>query len=162
MNEEIINDQFTLTFTEQQEMVRSAARDFAENEIRARVMEFDEPGVFPMEIFRKMGDLGFLGVYFPEELGGAGLGAVEYCLVVEEISRVETVHRPGSPRARQACSGLVFRHARQNFDRSPLATVGCGFQADIHFQNRVLGPGQRPYALELPVHEGAFRFPPLA
>lgn len=76
-------------FTESMRMVRQAARDFAEKEIRPTVMKYDTSMEFPMEIVRKLGGLGFMGVFFPEEYGGAGLGYPEYVAIIEEISRVD-------------------------------------------------------------------------
>lgn len=75
--------------TDEQELIRKTARDFAEAEIRPHVMEWDEGQVFPRELLAKAGELGFLGILFPEELGGAGLGYVEYVTVIEELSRVD-------------------------------------------------------------------------
>jgi len=76
-------------FTHEQDMLRESVREFAENEIRPHVMKYDESQEFPVEILRKCGELGLLGVIFPEEYGGAGLGYVEYVTVVEELSRVD-------------------------------------------------------------------------
>ncbi len=76
-------------FTEEQDLLRRTVREFAEGEIRPHVMEYDEKQEFPFEIARKIGDMGFYGVIFPEEYGGAGLGYLEYVTVVEEISRVD-------------------------------------------------------------------------
>jgi alkylation response protein AidB-like acyl-CoA dehydrogenase len=75
--------------TEEQELIRKTARDFAETEIRPHIMEWDEEQIFPRELLAKAGELGFMGVLFPEELGGAGLGYVEYVTVIEELSRVD-------------------------------------------------------------------------
>lgn len=80
---------WNLDLSEQQEHVRLTAREFAEQEIRPRIMEFDESQTFPTHIFRTLGEMGFLGMIFPEEYEGAGLGYVEYALVIEEISRVD-------------------------------------------------------------------------
>ncbi len=76
-------------FTEEQDMLRKTVRDFAEAEIRPRMMEFDESQEFPWEVIRKCGELGLMGVLFPEELQGAAMGYVEYVIVVEELSRVD-------------------------------------------------------------------------
>ena len=76
-------------FSEDQTLLRETVRDFAEREIAPRVMEFDEKQEFPREILMKAGELGLLGIVFPEEYGGAGLGYVEYALVVDELSRVD-------------------------------------------------------------------------
>lgn len=77
------------SFTAEQRAVREAARDFAQKEIDPIVDEIDEAQKFPREVFRKAGELGFLGVIFPEELGGAGLGYVDYVLVISELARID-------------------------------------------------------------------------
>jgi len=64
-------------------------REFAEAEILPHVMEWDEAQTFPLETIRKLGQLGYMGSIFPEELGGAGLGYVEYSIIIEELSRVD-------------------------------------------------------------------------
>jgi alkylation response protein AidB-like acyl-CoA dehydrogenase len=75
--------------TAEQEAIRQAAREFAEAEIRPHVMEWDEAQCFPREVFRKLGELGFLGTIFPEKYGGAGLSYMDYIGVIEEISAVD-------------------------------------------------------------------------
>ena len=52
-------------------------------------MEWDEDQIFPLEVIKKLGQLGYLGSIFPEELGGAGLGYIEYSIIIEELSRVD-------------------------------------------------------------------------
>ena len=69
--------------------IKRIAREFAENEIRPHVMEWDEKQIFPLETLRHLADLGFMGVLIPVEYGGAGLGYMEYVTVVEELSRVD-------------------------------------------------------------------------
>ena len=71
------------------EAVRKAARDFAESEIRPHVMRWDEAQEFPREVFQKLGELGFLGILFPEELGGAGMSYLDYAAIVEELACVD-------------------------------------------------------------------------
>ena len=75
--------------TENMRMVQETARSFAEKEIRPNIMKFDESMDFPLDVVKKMGELGFMGVIFPEEYGGAGLGYLEYVVIIEEISRVD-------------------------------------------------------------------------
>jgi len=75
--------------TEEQEGIRRTVRQFAEDEIRPHVMEWDEAQHFPSEILPKLAALGLMGVPFPAEYGGAGLGYVEYALVIEELARVD-------------------------------------------------------------------------
>jgi alkylation response protein AidB-like acyl-CoA dehydrogenase len=74
--------------SENQEMIAQMAKDFAEKEIRPHVMEWDESQEFPVEVFKKAGELGLMGVLVPEEYNGAGLGYFEYITVIEEISKV--------------------------------------------------------------------------
>jgi len=77
------------SFTEEQQQLRRSVREFAEGEIAPHVMEWDEASHFPMEIMPKLAEMGLLGVIFPEQYGGAGLGYVEYALAIEELSRVD-------------------------------------------------------------------------
>jgi hypothetical protein len=75
--------------TDEQLAVKKMVREFAESEIAPHVMEWDEAQVFPREIARKLGELGMMGVIFPETWGGAGLSYIDYVNVVEELSRVD-------------------------------------------------------------------------
>jgi alkylation response protein AidB-like acyl-CoA dehydrogenase len=75
--------------TDEQKELRRAVRDFAEGEIRPHVSEWDEKSEFPAAVVKKLGEMGLMGIIFPEELGGAGMGYVEYVLAVEELSRVD-------------------------------------------------------------------------
>ncbi len=77
------------SLTDEQRAIRETARDFARKEIDPIVEEIDEAQRFPREVFDQLGELGFLGVLVPEELGGSGLGYVEYVLILDEISRVD-------------------------------------------------------------------------
>lgn len=79
---------FQFELTEEQEQVKKSIRAFAEAEIRPHVMEWDEAQHFPRKLFTQMGELGLMGVLFPEEYGGSGMGYVEYATIIEEISRV--------------------------------------------------------------------------
>jgi alkylation response protein AidB-like acyl-CoA dehydrogenase len=75
--------------TEEQEALRKEVRAFAVREIAPHVSEWDEKSEFPAGVVKKLGAMGLMGVIFPEELGGAGMGYVEYVLAVEELSRVD-------------------------------------------------------------------------
>lgn len=75
--------------TPEQIQLRRAVREFAESEIRPHVMEWDEEQIFPLDAIKKLGRLGYLGSIFPEEFGGAGLGYIEYAIIIEELSRVD-------------------------------------------------------------------------
>lgn len=73
---------------EQLEMIRQSAKDFAENYIRPHLMDWDEKQIFPVELFHKMGEYGFMGILVPEMYGGSGLGYQEYITILDEISKV--------------------------------------------------------------------------
>ncbi|MDQ3373225.1 MAG: acyl-CoA dehydrogenase family protein [Acidobacteriota bacterium] len=74
---------------EEQQQIKMSVREFAESEILPNVMEWDETQHFPVELRPKLAELGLLGVIFPEEYGGAGMGYIEYATIIEEISRVD-------------------------------------------------------------------------
>lgn len=76
-------------YSETQQMVAESAREFAEQHIRPHVMEWDEAQTFPVALFKKAGEMGFMGVLVPTELGGSGLGYHEYVAIIEEISKVD-------------------------------------------------------------------------
>src|SRR5664279_4889782 len=76
-------------YTPEQIALRKHVRDFAEAEIGPHVMEWDEAQTFPLEVVKKLGQLGYMGAIFPEAYGGAGLGYVEYSIIIEELSRVD-------------------------------------------------------------------------
>jgi len=76
-------------YTEEQQHIAASARDFAEKYIRPHIMEWDEAQFFPVDLFKKAGEMGFMGVFVPEEYGGSGLGYHEYIAIIEEISKVD-------------------------------------------------------------------------
>lgn len=76
-------------FTEEQVQLRKAVRDFARAEVAPNVLAWDESQTFPLETVKKAGELGLLGAIFPEELGGAGFGYIEYAIIIEELARVD-------------------------------------------------------------------------
>jgi acyl-CoA dehydrogenase len=73
---------------ENEEMISQMVRDFAEKEIRPSMMDWDERQFFPVDLFKKMGELGMMGVFVPEKYGGAGLGYNEYVTIVSEVARI--------------------------------------------------------------------------
>src|ERR1700730_10462471 len=75
--------------SDEQRQLRKEIRDFAAREIAPNVMRWDEASEFPQEVVKKLGEMGLMGVIFPVELGGAGLGYVDYALAVEELSAVD-------------------------------------------------------------------------
>lgn len=75
------------TLTDDQKQIRDVIRDFTNDVIVPIALEYDESQEFPMDVFRQLGELGFLGVLVPEEYGGSGLGYMEYAIIVEEVAK---------------------------------------------------------------------------
>jgi len=78
--------------SDEHNMIRDAARDFAQNEIVPVAAEFDESGEFPHKTIKKMGEMGFMGIEMPEEYGGAGMDTLAYVLALEEICKADASH----------------------------------------------------------------------
>ncbi len=92
--------------TEEQTLLRRSVREFADTEIRPHVMEWDQAQHFPSELVPKLAALGLLGIQFPEAYGGAGMSAVDYCICIEELARVD----PGVALSVAAHNGLCTAH----------------------------------------------------
>ena len=97
------------SLTEEQQAIREMARQFALNEIDPIVEEIDEAQRFPKEVFEQLGELGFLGVLFPEEYGGAGLGYVEYALIIYELARVDPSVALSLAAHNSLCSNHIYK-----------------------------------------------------
>ncbi len=107
MRGNVMNDtSFNIEPTESMLMIQQLARDFAEKELRPVVMKYDESQEFPLAVAAKLGELGFLGAVFPEEYGGAGLSALDFTVLVEEISKVD----PSIGLSVSAHNGLCTNH----------------------------------------------------
>ncbi|MBK9213042.1 MAG: acyl-CoA dehydrogenase family protein [Saprospiraceae bacterium] len=112
--------------TENNEMIRQSARDFAEAHIRPHVMEWDEIQFFPVELMRRLGQHGFLGVLVPETYGGSGLGYQEYVTVIEEIAKVCSSIGLSVAAHNSLCTGhiLYFGNEEQKQKYLPLLATG--------------------------------------
>jgi alkylation response protein AidB-like acyl-CoA dehydrogenase len=82
----------SLTLSSEHEMIRQAARDFAQNEIAPIAAELDESGEPPGDTLRKMGEMGLMGIEIPEEYGGAGMDTMAYVLALTEICKADAAH----------------------------------------------------------------------
>ena len=78
-----------IALSHDQQLLRRSIREFAEGELRPFVMEWDEAQGFPRDLLTKFAELGLMGIQFPEEYGGAGMAAVDYCICIEELARVD-------------------------------------------------------------------------
>lgn len=110
---------------EQLEMIRQSAKDFAENYIRPHLMDWDEKQIFPVELFHKMGEYGFMGILVPEMYGGSGLGYQEYITILDEISKV--------------CGSIGLSVAAHNsLCTNHILTFGNEEQKQKYYQNSLL------------------------
>jgi alkylation response protein AidB-like acyl-CoA dehydrogenase len=118
----------TLDFalTPEQRAVEELAREFAKKEIDPIVEEIDEAQRFPREVFTKLGELGFLGVLMPEEYGGAGLGYVEYVLIVREISRVDPSVGLSVAAHNSLCTNHIFKFGSEEQKRRWVPPLASG------------------------------------
>jgi len=89
-----------------QQLLRRTVREFAEAEIRPHVMEWDQAQHFPVELVPKLASLGLLGIQWPEQYGGAEMSAVDYCICIEELARVD----PSVSLSVAAHNGLCSAH----------------------------------------------------
>ncbi len=99
---------FNLEPTENQRLVRDLARDFAEKEIKPHVMKYDESQEFPGDIFKKLGEVGFLGAVFPEQYGGADMSTLDFVVLMEEISKVDPSVGLGVGAHNGLCTSHIF------------------------------------------------------
>ncbi len=112
--------------TEEQQQVRMSVREFAEAEIAPHVMEWDEAQHFPIELKPKLAELGLLGVIFPEEYGGAGMGYVEYASIIEELSRVDGSVGISVAAHNSLCSNHIYEYGNEEQRKKYLVPLARG------------------------------------
>jgi alkylation response protein AidB-like acyl-CoA dehydrogenase len=114
------------SFSEEQKHLRKSVREFAEGEIAPHVMEWDEVSQFPAELIPKLADMGLLGVIFPEQYGGAGLGYIEYATVIEELARVDGSIGLIVAAHNSLCSNHIFKFATEEQKKRYLVPLAQG------------------------------------
>ena len=112
--------------TPEQEQLRKSVREFAEAEILPHVLKWDEEQIFPLEAIKNAGKLGYLGAIFPEELGGAGLGYIEYAIIVEELARVDPSVGLIVAAHTSLCSNHIFLAGTEEQHRRYLPKLATG------------------------------------
>ena len=112
--------------TEEQQQVKFSVREFAESEIAPHVMEWDESQHFPIELKPKLAELGLMGVTFPEEYGGAGMGYVEYATIIEELSRVDGSVGISVAAHNSLCSNHIFQYGSESQKQKYLVPLARG------------------------------------
>src|ERR1700683_3027799 len=113
-------------YTPEQIALRKAVREFAEAEIAPHVMEWDEAQTFPLDTIRQLGKLGYMGAIFPEELGGAGLGYIEYSIIIEELSRVDASVGIIVAAHTSLCSNHIFKMGSPEQRRKYISKLASG------------------------------------
>ena len=112
--------------TDEQLQLRKSIREFAEREIAPHVMEWDEAGHLPPQLIQQMGKMGLMGSIFPAEYGGAGLGYMEYAIVVEELSRVDGSVGITVAAHTSLCSNHIFQAGNEQQKRKYIPKLATG------------------------------------
>ena len=103
--------------TENQRMIAQMIKDFGEREIVPKRMEWDEQQIFPVELFKKMGKLGLMGVLVPEEYGGAGFGYLEYVTLISGVSRIDGSIGLSVAAHNSLCTGHILQFCNEEQKR---------------------------------------------
>lgn len=128
MDDQVNNAPGNISFsqTESMKMVQRVAREFAEKEIKPVLMKYDESQEFHSDIANKLGELGFMGVIFPEEYGGSGFGYMEYITVIEEISRVDPSVGLTIAAHNSLCANHIFLFGSESQKKKYLPDLATG------------------------------------
>ena len=108
------------------DIIRASARDFAETYVRPHVMEWDESQHFPIDVMKKLGEHGFLGVLVPEEYGGSGLGYQEYITIIEEITKVDSSLGLSVAAHNSLCTGHILQFGSEEQKQKYLPKLATG------------------------------------
>lgn len=114
------------SLTDEQRAIQETARDFARREVDPIVDEFDEQQKFPREVMAKAGELGFLGIIFPEEYGGAGLGYVEYVIVITELSKIDPSVGISVAAHNSLCTNHIYKFGTEEQKRRWVPDLASG------------------------------------
>lgn len=112
--------------TETQQMITEAIRDFAEQHIKPYMMEWDETQHFPVDLFKKLGELGLMGVLVPEEYGGSGLNYHDYIRIIEEISKVDSSIGLSVAAHNSLCTNHILEFANEEQKQKYLPKLASG------------------------------------
>jgi alkylation response protein AidB-like acyl-CoA dehydrogenase len=112
--------------TEDQLVIQQMVRDFSEKEIRPYLNKWDEGEIFPIEIMKKMGDLGLLGIFIPEEYGGSGFSYFEYATVLMELGKVCGGVGLSVAAHNSLCTGHIFYHGNEEQKKKYLPKLASG------------------------------------
>ncbi|MCA4897215.1 MAG: acyl-CoA dehydrogenase family protein [Bacteroidota bacterium] len=112
--------------SENQKMIANMIRDFGDREIRPKMMQWDEDQHFPIELFRKLGGLGLMGVLVPEEYGGSGFGYHEYVTAIAELSKIDGSIGLSMAAHNSLCTGHILQFGNESQKAKYLPKLACG------------------------------------
>lgn len=112
--------------SENQKMIAKMIRDFGDREIRPKMMQWDEDQHFPIELFRKLGGLGLMGVLVPEEYGGSGFGYHEYVTAIAELSKIDGSIGLSMAAHNSLCTGHILQFGNESQKAKYLPKLACG------------------------------------
>lgn len=113
-------------YTENQKMITEMIRDFGEKEIKPKMMEWDEAQIFPVELFRKLGELGLMGVLIPQKYGGSGFTYDEYVTVIKEISIIDGSIGLSLAAHNSLCTGHIYQFGNEEQKKKYLPKLARG------------------------------------
>jgi len=113
-------------YSETQKMIAQSIQDFAKQHIKPFMMDWDEKQTFPIDLFHKLGEMGFMGVLVPEEYGGSGLNYHEYITVIEEISKVDSSIGLSVAAHNSLCTGHILAFGNESQKKKWLPKLATG------------------------------------
>jgi alkylation response protein AidB-like acyl-CoA dehydrogenase len=113
-------------YSEEQNLIANSAKKFAEQYVKPFVMEWDESQYFPADVLHKAGEMGFMGIFIPEEYGGSGLGYHEYVAIIEEISKVDPSIGLSIAAHNSLCTGHIYYFGNNEQKRNWLPKLASG------------------------------------
>jgi hypothetical protein len=123
---DIMENPFLCDLNENQLIIRDTVRDFAEKNIRPVIMDYDESQKFPSEIIKQLGELGFLGIVIPEKYGGAGLGYLEFAIIIEELAKVDPSIALSVAAHNGLCTNHIYRFGNEEQRKEYLPDLASG------------------------------------
>ncbi|HEX8426933.1 acyl-CoA dehydrogenase family protein [Hymenobacter sp.] len=115
-----------LVATENQTMIAQMVRDFGAQHIKPHMMKWDESQEFPLDVFRKLGELGLMGVLVPQEYGGSGFGYMEYVTAIAELSKIDGSIGLSMAAHNSLCTGHILQHASETQKSKYLPLLASG------------------------------------
>src|SRR5213083_2290511 len=112
--------------TAEQELLRRSVREFAEAEMRPYVREWDQAQQFSADLIPRLAALGLMGIQFPEEYGGAGMSAIDYCICIEELARVDPAVALSVAAHNGLCSSHIFTFGSEDQKQKFLVPLARG------------------------------------